>query len=86
MVGPHSPLLNPSATGVDMLRSLNAEVFPGYHIAFASEPADQKQPLVVVGGPMDEVGTYEGIQTRRQSTQRLSLAPTDESSTLFDSY
>ena len=86
-VGPHSPLLaNSSATGMSMLTSLNAEDLHGDYVAPASERADPKQPLVVVGGPMDEVETYKGIQTRTPSTRKLSPTASDESLTVFASH
>jgi len=86
-VGPHSPLLaNSLATGVNMLTSLNPEDLPRDYVAPASDRVGPKQPLVVVGGPMDEVGTYKGIQTRTPSTRPLSPTGSDESSTVFDSY
>jgi hypothetical protein len=84
MMGLHSPLLmNSSTISVNMLTSLSTEDLSGYYVAPASEYAAQKQPLVVVGGPVDEGESHEGIQTGMLSTQPLSL--TDESLTILNS-
>jgi hypothetical protein len=78
MVGPHSPLLeSSSAIGMNMLTQLNAEDLPGHNAAPAEE-RESRKPLVVVGGPVDEVETYDGIQFGQPSTQQLS--PADEGS------
>ena len=72
MVGPHSPLLaSSSAIGVNMLTPLNAEDLPGHNTAPTEERASRK-PLVVVGGPVDEVEAYDGVQLGQPSTQQLS--------------
>jgi hypothetical protein len=85
--GPHSPLLaNSSATGMSMLTSLNAEDLSGDYVTPTFERAGPKQPLVVVGGPMDEVATYKGIRTRTPSTRQLSPTGSTESLTVIDSH
>jgi len=82
MVGPHSLLVaNSSVTGVNTSTSLNPEHLPGYYAATALEHAGPKQPLVVVGGSVDEVEPYDGIQSRTPSTQQPS--PTDEKSASY---
>jgi hypothetical protein len=74
MVGPHSPLLaSSSAIGVNILTPLNAEDLPGHNSAPMEERAIRK-PLVVVGGPVDEVDAYDGIQFGQPSTQQLRSA------------
>ena len=79
MVGPQSPLLaSLSAIGVNMLTPLNAEDLPGHNAAPAEGHASRR-PLVVVGGPVDDmVETYDGIQFGPPSTQ--PLPPADEGS------
>jgi hypothetical protein len=79
MVGPISPLLaNSPVIGVNTPTSLNAEYLPGQYTAPALERTGPKQPLIVLGGPVDEVETYDRIQTGTPSTEQLS--PTDEMS------
>jgi len=79
MVGPHAPLLaSSSAIGLNMLTPLNAEDLPVHNAAPAEERASRK-PLVVVGGLVDEVEAYEGIQFGQPSTEELSPTDAEES-------
>ena len=76
MVGPHLPLLaSSSGIGVHMLTPFNVGDFSGHNASPAENCARQK-PLVVVGGPVDVVEPYDGIQFEEPSAQQLP--PADE--------
>ena len=78
-MGPHAPLLASSSTiGSNMVTPLNAEDLPVHNAAAAKEHASRK-PLVVVGGPVDEVEAYDGNQFGQPSTEELSPTDAEES-------